>query len=141
MNAKPLMLLRLALLLPMIAAPAHADSVIVVSDAGVPVTALSREDVADLFLGKRQITVEGLSLTPVDVDDDELRAAFYQGVADMSGIRVNAYWSRLVFSAQGRPPRKVALDVARSLIKSQPGVVTYLPDGDADGLRILLRLP
>ena len=121
--------------------PASAESVAVVTHDLIPVTTLTREEVADLFLGKRNITIKGLSLIPLDVNDEPLREAFYQGVAEMSAMRVNAYWSRLVFSAQGRPPRKLPLAEAKSLVQSQPGMVTYVPDVSAAGFKILLRLP
>jgi len=85
--------------------------------------------------------VDGQTLTPVDVADEVVRDAFYRGVADMSAVRVNAYWARLVFSAQGRPPRKLPIDKAKMLVASQLGAVTYLPLDDVGRLKILLALP
>ncbi len=120
--------------------PVQADPVVVVTQDGTPVTSLSRGQVADLFLGKRNITVAGRDLTPLDVNDDSLREAFYQGVAGMSAMRVNAYWARLVFSAQGRPPRKFPLSEVQKLVRSRSGLVTYLPTSDANGFKILLTV-
>jgi hypothetical protein len=123
------------------AAPAWAESIAVVTKDDTVLTSLTRQEVSDLFLGKRKLVVAGIPLTPVDVADEALREAFYQGVAEMSASRVNAYWARLVFSAQGRPPRKLSLVEAKSLAKKHVGVVTYLPADTAGGFKILLRLP
>ena len=130
-----LVVLFIAWAFPVLAAP-----VVVVTQDGTPVTTLSRDEVADLFLGKRIITVAGRDLTPLDVNDDFLRESFYQGVAGMSAMRVNAYWARLVFSAQGRPPRKYPLSEVKKLVRSRSGLVTYLPSDDANGFKILLTV-
>jgi hypothetical protein len=112
-----------------------------VTHEDTPVASLSREDVADLFLGKRKLAIAGRVLTPIDIGDETLREAFYQAVAEMSAVRVNAYWARMVFSAQGRPPRKLPLSEARTLVQAQPGLITYVPAGGNGEFKIVLRLP
>jgi len=136
----PLLRLLLGLLL-LWSTTLHSEPVAIVTQDGTPLASLSKQEAADLFLGKRKLQVAGQPLTPVDVADEGLRDAFYQGVADMSSVRVNAYWARLVFSAQGRPPRKLPLVEAQALVQSQPGMVTYLPGNGTSGFKILLRLP
>jgi hypothetical protein len=120
--------------------PAVAESIDVITANGTPISSLTREETADLFLGKRKMSIEGLPLIPLDVSDDGLRDLFYRTVADMSAVRVSAYWARLVFSAQGRPPRQLTVDEAKSLVQSQPGMVTYLRDGKNASFKILLNL-
>jgi len=53
---------------------------------------------------------------------------------------VNAYWARVVFSAQGRPPRILPLPEAQALITNQQGIITYMPENNASGFKIILRL-
>ena len=120
---------------------AQAEPIAVVTHEGVPVSALSREEVAELFLGQRSLSFSGISLIPVDVADESLREAFYQEIANMSAARVSAYWARRVFASQGRPPRKLPLGEAKSAVLSQAGTVTYLPNSGASGFKIVLRLP
>ncbi len=117
------------------------DSLAIVTAESSTVTSLTRKEVADLFLGKHKINIGGQAVTPIDVTDEAPRDMFYQQVADMSAQRVNAYWARLVFSGQGRPPQQLSLTEAMALIKSQPGTVTYLPAQHANGFKILLKLP
>ncbi|GAB6141529.1 hypothetical protein JCM14076_22580 [Methylosoma difficile] len=130
----------LALLL-LLALPLAAEPLAIVTQDSPEAAPLTREEIADLFLGKRKISLAGVNLTPVDISDEALRESFYQGIAEMSTVRVNAYWSRLVFSAQGRPPRQLPLEEAKALVLSTPGIITYIPDAHSNGFKILLRLP
>lgn len=134
-------LIQVLLLSTSITSIAWAGSIAVVTQEGSVVKTMTREEAADLFLGKRKIAIEGLSLIPVDIADEDLRDNFYQLVADMSAVRVNAYWARIVFSAQGRPPKKLMPDEAKVLANTQPGTITYIPQNEASGFNLLLNLP
>lgn len=112
----------------------------VVTLSGIPVSSLSRQDVADLFLGRRQITLSGQTLKPVDVSDPSLRDNFYSQVAGMTSVMVNAYWARIVFSARGRPPPILSVTQAQAMVVSNVGFVTYLPDKGPLGFKVVVRL-
>jgi hypothetical protein len=121
--------------------PALAEPLSVITANGTAVSSLTRDEVADLFLGRRKISIDGQTLIPLDASDDKVRDSFYQAIADMSAVRVSAYWARIVFAAQGRPPRKLPLDEVKFFLQSQPGTVTYAPDAKHNGFKILLSLP
>lgn len=91
-----------------------------------PIGQLRREEVAALFLGKRK-TLLDQDVTPLDNHEASWREQFYQAVADMNTIRVKAYWSRIVFSGQGRPPQELATSEALTRLANDPGVLIYLP--------------
>lgn len=71
---------------------------IVVSERSA-IRSLSQEDIAAAFLG---MSVQNLA--PIDSDDVSLREAFYQQLLGRSRNQMRAYWSRMVFTGQGRPP-------------------------------------
>jgi len=131
----------LLLLALAIGAAEARDIVLVALNPETPAIALRREDIADIFLGRQRILSGGLSLVPIDTSDEALRESFYQGVAGMSSNRVRAYWARLVFSSQGRPPRELASDAAIQTLLHDPGTVIYTFDDrmPAQG-KILLRI-
>ena len=60
---------------------------------------LSQDDIAAAFMG---MSVQNLA--PIDSDDAALREAFYQQLLGRSRNQMRAYWSRMVFTGQGRPP-------------------------------------
>lgn len=72
-------------------APAEAN-IVVVAHKDSPLIAMSREEVVDLFLGKYK-TSHDIPVRPLDSKDSSLRDRFYSATANMSGMRVKAYWS------------------------------------------------
>jgi hypothetical protein len=115
--------------------------IVVVARKDSPLAELSREEVAALFLGKRKLSND-VAVTPIDSKDSALRERFYLAVADMNGLRVKAYWSRIVFSGQGRPPREAALAETGALLSGEPGTLTYLPaDQVTPDMKIVFSVP
>ncbi|CAB1369413.1 hypothetical protein [Denitratisoma oestradiolicum] len=129
----------LFLLLLILSWAATGGELLLVAHRDLPAVSLSREDVADLFLGKRRIYAGALVLSPMDVANEGLREGFYQAVAGFSSNRVRGYWAQQVFTGRSRPPREVGPAEAGEIIVKEKGVVTYLPVVPA-GARILLRL-
>jgi hypothetical protein len=119
---------------------AQSEGIVLITHGSSPQRELNREEAADLFLGKRR-ALEGNLISVFDISDDRLQEAFYQSVADMSMIRLKAYWSRLVFSGQGRPPPKISLADALDRINQDKSSITYAyASAVPRGTKVLLRL-
>ncbi|MEZ5435291.1 MAG: hypothetical protein R3E67_01295 [Pseudomonadales bacterium] len=56
---------------------------------------------------------------------------------------LNAYWSRMVFSGQGQPPKKVADDAAvLALVRANPNLIGYVDAVSLNNsVKVLLRIP
>lgn len=106
---------------------AAEPAIVVVVRQDSPLSQLSRDDVAALFLGKTHRSND-IPLLPFDSKDSDLRERFYQEVAEMSGMRLKAYWSRIVFSGQGRPPRELSTAEARTKLADESDALIYLPE-------------
>lgn len=132
-----------ALLLIVLARPVGADgAVVVVTNRDNGIGAISRDEVADIFLGRKTVVSNNIALTPVDSSDHRLRERFYQSVAGMTTLRVKAHWSRLVFSGQGRPPPELNPQQAGERIAGEVSAVTYLlADQVTPAMKVLLELP
>jgi hypothetical protein len=129
----------LTLLQSQIAVAEAAIVVVVRKDS--PLLQLSRDEVVALFLGKTRRSND-IPLTPFDSKDNELRDRFYLEVADMSGMRVKAYWSRIVFSGQGRPPVEVSVSEARTKLADESDALIYLPaDQVAPDMKVVFSMP
>ena len=119
---------------------AQAEPIALIIHRDSPQRELNRQEAADLFLGKRQ-SLDGQSLLPIDSNDEQLQALFYDAVADMSLTRLKAYWARLVFSGQGRPPPRIALNIAVDRISRNNAAVTYVyANAIPRDAKVLLRL-
>ncbi|WP_374515810.1 hypothetical protein [Niveibacterium sp.] len=128
--------------LPAALAASGEDKVAVIVSASVAIHQLSAADVRELFLGRKQMQAGEFALQPVDNADKQARDLFYSGVAGMSGTRVRAYWARVVFSAQGKPPPELSpSDVSRRVME-QPGTLGYVNAANVPvGARILFTFP
>jgi ABC-type phosphate transport system substrate-binding protein len=84
------------------ALPALAEVVVVVNPKAAE-SALTKDQVAQFFLGK------STSMTPIDQPDSApVRAEFYKKVADKDAAQAKALWSKLVFTGKATMPKEVA---------------------------------
>lgn len=122
--------------------PAESNtSIVVVTHKDSPLTTLSQDEVVDLFLGKFKSS-HNVPVKPLDSTDQMLRDRFYSATANMSGMRVKAYWSRIVFSGQGRPPHEIPSAEASRWLTNDTGALTYLPLNQvSDDMKIIFRVP
>ncbi len=117
----------IALIFILGSALASADVVPVVS-AKSAVTALTRIELVDIFLGKRARFPDGSVAVPIDqAEGSAARDQFYSSYADMSGAQLLAYWSKIIFTGRGEPPKTVANGKqAKQLVTTNPDAIAYV---------------
>lgn len=103
-----------------------ADLVVIANPAVGPLT---KEQVADLFLGKSQ------AFTPIDQNaDSPIYAEFYKKAAGRDVAQVKSTWSRLVFSGKGEAPKQLPDSAAvRKAVAADPKAVGYVEKSAVDG--------
>ncbi len=129
-----------ALALCAMALPASAEIVVVVSAAS-PITRLSDNEIADVFLGKLARLPGGTTVQPLDQSEGRpARDEFYMKLTGKSPAQVKAFWSKLIFTGRGRPPRAVASDaeVIRAL-RENPAAIGYVQRSSVDSSSRILR--
>ena len=111
----------------------HAQLVVIVS-AKSSVSSLSENEVADIYLGRTSRLPGGAAIVPVDLADDAAnRAKFYRIVCGKSPAQLRAYWSKLVFTGSGQPPREVAdTDAMKKLVASRTSAIGYIDSSQLD---------
>lgn len=116
-----------ALVLSLSGAVAEADVVAVVS-AKSPITALSMDQVADLFLGRAIRFPNGLQAFPVDQAEGSAdRDEFYSKVVGKTPAQIKAYWSKIIFTGRGQPPPAISnkFDMKKR-ISDNPAAIGYI---------------
>lgn len=111
-----------------------ADLVVVGHPGAAPLT---KDQVADLFLGK------GQGLTPVDQSDGSpLYAEFYRKASGRDTAQVKATWARVVFSGKGQAPRQLPDSAAvKKAVAADPKAVGYIEKSAVDAsVKVLLSL-
>lgn len=123
------MLCLLALLgLGSMSGTASAD-VVVVTAAGSSAAGLTKEQIADIFLGK------STALIPIDqAESSPLREEFYSKVTGKSAAQVKSYWSKMAFTGKGTPPKEFASSAEiKKALASTPNSIGYIEKGAVDG--------
>jgi hypothetical protein len=121
-------------------AAVNADVVAVVSSKS-SITTLSKNQLMDIFLGKRTRFPDGSSAVPIDqAEGSAARDEFYTRFADMSPAQVKAYWSRIIFTGRGQPPRTVPSGLeAKKLLLANLNAISYFDQSLVDSsVRVVL---
>jgi ABC-type phosphate transport system substrate-binding protein len=105
---------------------AIADSVVIVNPANG--NALDAKTVQRIFLGKEKKFADGSETIAVNqLADSQVRQDFDQNQLGRSTSQVSAYWSKLVFTGKGIPPKEVANDAeVIALVSENPNVIGYV---------------
>ncbi|MDP2031195.1 MAG: phosphate ABC transporter substrate-binding protein [Thiobacillus sp.] len=130
----------IGLLLGLSADGAAADVVAVVS-AKNPVTALSKNQVVDIFLGKASRFPDGSPAMPIDqIEGSAARDEFYFKFSGKSPAQLKAHWSKIIFTGRGQPPREVSNSIeVKKLIAENPNAIGYIEQSLVDGsVKVLL---
>jgi hypothetical protein len=118
----------------------NADSLVVVVNSKSPTNSLTKKELIDIYMGRFNKFPNGESVTPIDFNSGSIhREMFYESLVAKSERKINAYWSRLLFSGRATPPQKAASasDVA-SIIQNNTNALAYLLASDVQpGMKIV----
>jgi len=142
MNTQNLKLLSAFILI--ISSSVAAAEVKVIANSNVTDSGLSADVIADVFLGKVGSLPSGVKAVPIDQDEGSaVRDEFYSKASKKDSAQLKAYWSRLIFTGKGQPPKSVADDgdvVAQ--VSSTPGAIGYVSGGaSVGGAKVLMTIP
>lgn len=122
---------------------ARADVAVIVAQANAsPV--LTQTQAAQIFLRKLATFPNGTEAMPVDQPEElGVRGQFYQYVVGKTHSQMSAYWSKMIFTGQGRPPAEVGdNERIKKFVISHPNAVGYIDKKAVDSsVRVLLVLP
>ncbi len=122
------------------ATDARADVVVVVS-ARNKASAMTAAQVAQIFLGKTNKFPDGRDAMPLDQPEGtEIRKEFYSKVTGKDSAQINAYWSKVIFTGEGEPPKVVAgNDAVKKAVASNPNAIGYIDKSSVDKkVRVIL---
>lgn len=106
---------------------AMAEVVVVVSSHS-SVTALSNDQIADIFLGKTRRFPNGALAVPIDqAEGSTARDEFYMNVASRSPAQIKSHWSKIIFTGRGQPPPAVTNErELKKRIAGNPAAIGYM---------------
>ena len=106
---------------------ARAD-IVVVTGPQTGISSLSKEALINIYLGRYRRLPNGLPAEPLDRENSaEIKKEFYWKLVEKTPAEINAYWARLVFSGQTKPPATIdSQDEVARLLMSRPGTLAYI---------------
>ena len=107
---------------------AGAAELVVIVSARSAVTSLRPDQVADIFLAKTGRFPGGEQAVALDLPlGAPLRNAFYRGFAGKSPALMKSYWTKMVFTGRGQPPRELPSSAAvRRMVADNPAMIGYI---------------
>jgi ABC-type phosphate transport system substrate-binding protein len=126
---KPTITLLVGLLsLSTASAPSPAQDFAVVVNVSNPVSTLSKDEVAKLFLKKTVSWKSGQSAAPVELPASaKVREAFAREVLNKSVAQVRSYWQQQIFSGRDvPPPEKPTEDEVIAYVRANPNAIGYV---------------
>ena len=128
------------MMLGMLSATCLADkSIVVVVSSDAPLQPLSKQQVADYFLGEN--VSAALINTPFDRGDFAMKGSFYRQVTGMSLSRLRAFWAKKVFTSRGRPPRVIEVDMIDDTGVFGDRFITYMYEEElTDAFKVVYKL-
>lgn len=121
---------------------ANADVVVIANPAFASDSA-NADDIKRLFLGKAK-DLAGSGATPVDqTNGSPAWEHFYDSVVGKTTSQLRAYWSRLVFTGKGKPPRALGNDdEIVAAVASDKMLIGYVDAAAVTGdVKVLLTVP
>ena len=113
---------------------AVADIAVIVNP-GSGISSLSAGDAKKIFLAKTKKLPNGKSAMLVEqAEGSAVRDAFNDKVLKKSSSQYKAYWSKIIFSGKGSPPKSVADDAAvKAFVAGNANAIGYIDSGAVDG--------
>jgi len=117
-----------AAILSLLGAGAAAAEMVVIVSAHNPAPLLRQDQVAAIFLGQLAHFPDGSEAVPLDQRaGTPLRDEFYLRVASKSPALLKSWWSKMVFTGRGQPPRELPDNAAvRKLVAEDPSLIGYI---------------
>lgn len=111
--------------LTILTSSALADVVMIVHPSNS--SALDSKAVQRIFLGKEKKFSNGSSVNPINQADNTTRSDFDSNVLGRSSSQVAAYWSKLVFTGKGIPPKEMGGDAeVIAAVAADPAAIGYV---------------
>ncbi|PWF48554.1 phosphate ABC transporter substrate-binding protein [Massilia glaciei] len=123
-----------ALAFALAAAGARAGDLVVIVSARSAVEAMHAQQVADIFLGQVGRFPDGAEAVALDHRvGSPLRDEFYSKVVAKSPALLKAYWTKMIFTGRGRPPREAGGSAAiRKMVAENPALIGYIDKSALD---------
>jgi ABC-type phosphate transport system substrate-binding protein len=107
-------------------------------------TALTKIQVKDVFLGRITSFPNGNAAIPIDQPENlSLREEFYLKVTSQTAAQVKAHWAKLYFTGRGVPPKEgTNSNEIKKLLNAIPASIAYIEKAALDDtVKVIFTVP
>lgn len=109
-----------------------ADIAIIVNPANT--AEISTDDIKSLFSGRQKSFSNGKTALLLSLEEDNpTRSEFHDAVLGKSDAQMKAYWSKLLFTGKGTPPKETSVAEMLELIADNPNTIGYIDAASVNG--------
>lgn len=120
-----------------------SGKIVVVVSKDSDIEALDNQQVANIFLARTRMFPNGNKAVPIELKNNEIRNRFYNEISGKTASQLNAYWTTLVFTGKGKPPKSLSnSDKLILQLLDQPGAISYVLDNQVnEKMKVVYRFP
>ena len=99
--------------------------------------------ISRIFLGKSKSFPSGIPAIPINQKDNaQITSLFNKKVLNKSSSQLKAYWSKLVFTGKGTPPKSVGSDQqVMELVTNNPNFIGFVSaDAIDDSVKVIATI-
>ncbi len=125
MNKFKLLILLVSASFVLVCQAASAETAVIVHPSNS--STLDKTAISKIFLGKTKSFPGGESVLPVNQKEGSpIRTEFDKKVLEKSSSQIKAYWSKLMFTGKGQPPKEVSAADVKALVAENPATIGYV---------------
>lgn len=126
-----------------VAETAEAKTIYVIANPNIAVSALSQQELEDIYLLRQPYWPGGNLIVPVNREaSSDLRRFFSDIVLKQPPASLNNYWNQMHFRGKSPPVVQASDDSVIAFVRKIPGAIGYVEDPTSlDGLKIIAKLP
>lgn len=138
----PHVLLCLTILFAVSRASGSAETYKIVMHADRNMTAVTRAELSDMFLGHTAAWSDGTRIVLVDqIATSQVRQDFSREVHGRSAAAIRSYWLQVMYSGRGVPPvEKKTDEEVLAYVATHPGAIGYVTSAASTGALQLLKV-
>lgn len=117
--------LSIVTLLSLPAMPTHAEVAVIIHPSNT--AAVSDTDIKNFYLGRQKTFSSGDTAVLLSLSEGEAsRSEFNNKVLSKTDAQLKAFWSKVLFTGKGTPPKDVSQAELLKLVASNPNMIGFV---------------
>ena len=135
--------LALTLIVAISSGSASSDEILIIANPSTPVTALSSDELAKIYLLKTVSWTDGTRIVPVNRESaSDTRARFNSSILKEDNAELSAYWNQMHFKGKVPPVIQESDQAMVAFVQKVPGAIGYVfASSSPSNVKIIGRIP